>query len=65
MSKTVYVYHDADHGEIEVFTTAKAAKANLPSHYDDDEWIGSNDEGWSYGEYITIEKRQLNVKSGS
>jgi hypothetical protein len=67
MKKTYYVYHDGDHGDIEIFTTLALAKAHAEEQWpqcDDGEgglyptWEGDKD-GWSWGEYVTIDKKKV------
>ena len=66
-NKTIFVYHDGDHGDIELFKTLEAAKAHAekcwPDCFEEDEEEGDQ-RGWTsdrnkyfLGEYVTIFER--------
>lgn len=60
----IFVYHDADHGDIELFDTLEAAKAHAEKNWPDamDEGQGWEDCGrgrYSLGEYVTIYTKHL------
>lgn len=57
----VYVYHDADHSDIELFKTLREAKKYGDERWPDDEegWTDEYDGQWSLGEYVSIHKRNV------
>lgn len=74
--KSVYVYHDGDHGDIELFTTLEAAKAYTEVQWPCDgadaeelalgRWEGDIDahgeitDLWS--QYVVIYKREIHTE---
>lgn len=60
----VFVYHDSDHGDLEVFKSLAAAKKHgevcwdVPEE-DDEGWEDCGNGRWSRCEYQTIYQRRL------
>lgn len=56
----VYVFHDEDHGSIEVFSNLEDAK-KLGWGDDDEEWEECRADGsaWRMSEYCAIYKREI------
>jgi len=53
----VFVFHDGDHGDVEVFATLELAKgAGWP---DDEEWEDDGTNEWQRGEYCRIYKKKV------
>lgn len=61
----VYVYHDADHNQIEVFTKLISAKdcaeQNWPNEDGDMKWERSGGDKWLWGEYVSIYKKEVSL----
>lgn len=64
--KTIYIYHDSDHGKTIPFSTLKAAKEQAEVDWEspeDDEWklewedCGHGD--WTWGEYAHVWTRKI------
>lgn len=61
--KKVFVYHDADHGDIEVFSSLKTAKAYTEEHWSfdetgEDDWVKEGDL-YTRGEYVSISIKDI------
>lgn len=60
--KTIYVYQDRDHGDIEVFDTLKKALAYFTKMWDHDpEWEVNKDGSMHdmVSDYVIIHKKEL------
>ncbi len=61
----IYIYHDSDHGDIEIFRTLDEAQAYGEGEWetadDDDEdvWEKFGKRSWGRGEYQHIYMREL------
>jgi len=63
--KPVYVYHDEDHNDVELFSSLEQAKSWAEQHWPNEdgdlEWglSGSKRPTWSWGEYVTIYEKKI------
>jgi hypothetical protein len=65
MATTVYVYHDEDYGEIEIFSTLARAKKfadKMRPAQDGEEWEQECSDQLRRGMYSTILTRKMDTK---
>lgn len=64
----IYVYHDADHNDVELFPLLSQAKTYAEKHWpdaeEDGEWGSSGSTNkknreWTWGEYVTIYEKEI------
>ena len=64
VGKTVYIYQDLDHGDIEVFDTLEKALAHTDEHWGTEhEWEGDIENSDMihdlYSDYVSIHKKVI------